>query len=174
MMKPWAPAARRTAVALVVIFLLAGTTFAAASSSPARNTVAPAEKAEANKTPEADETPEPNETPEAKDAPEAAPSADELASIVDKLRAAGITATASDISALAAKVGVGGAVRVLAFAHASGKTTDQILAMFDAGQGWGVIARDLNLSIGPGIGWIMGNGHGNGHGQGQNKIKARP
>jgi hypothetical protein len=178
-MNTWAPAARRSAIALAIVFLLAGTTFAAASSSPTSNPAAgaagqlndPTEAPEASDTPDPSETPEANEAPEAKDASEAAPSADELARIVDKLQAAGITATAGGISDLAAKVGVGGAIRVLAFAHASGKSTAQILTMFDAGNGWGVIARELKLSIGPGIGWIMGNGHGNGHGHGHDKTK---
>jgi hypothetical protein len=52
-------------------------------------------------------------------------------------------------------------VRVYAFAHASGKTPAEILAMFQGGMGWGEIDHQLNLSIGPGIGWIMGNGGGN-------------
>jgi len=65
-----------------------------------------------------------------------------------------------DRLALAAKVGVGGAVRTLAFAKASGKTPDQIVAMFEDGKGWGEIDHELGLSIGPGIGWIMRSGHG--------------
>jgi hypothetical protein len=60
---------------------------------------------------------------------------------------------------LAAKVGVGGAVRTLAFAQASGKTPAQIVAMKESGKGWGGIVHELGLSIGPGIGWIMSGGH---------------
>jgi hypothetical protein len=86
---------------------------------------------------------------------------------VDRLKEAGIPATATQVGDLAGKVGVGGAVRVLAFAQASGKTPAQILAMFQSGKGWGQIDHELNLSIGPGIGWIMGHGHG--HGQGHDK-----
>ena len=99
----------------------------------------------------------------AAEAPEVPPSADEVARIVGKLKDAGITATAAQVTDLAGKAGVGGAVRVFAFAQASGKTPAQILAMRQAGKGWGQIKHELNLSIGPGIGWIMGNGHGQGH-----------
>jgi len=88
------------------------------------------------------------------------PSASKVADIVGRLTAAGIPATAAQVQDLAGKVGVGGAVRVLAFAKASGKTPAAILALRQSGKGWGQIKHDLNLSIGPGIGWIMGNGHG--------------
>jgi hypothetical protein len=96
-------------------------------------------------------------SPEAKEAP----SAEKVKQILDRLGAAGITATADDFNALAQKYGVGGAVRVLAFAHAAGKTPADITAMFDGGKGWGQIRRELNLTISPGIGWIMGHGHDN-------------
>jgi hypothetical protein len=78
----------------------------------------------------------------------------------------------TDFKALAAKVGVGGAVRVLAFAKASGKSTAEILAMFQGGKGWGEIAHALGLH--PGIGWIMSGGHGKGqgHAAGADKTKA--
>lgn len=109
------------------------------------------------------ESPEASEAPEAAQAPEAPPSADEIARIVGRLNDAGINATAAQVTDLAGKVGVGGAVRVFAFAQASGKTPAQIMAMRQAGKGWGQIKHELNLSIGPGIGWIMGNGHGQGH-----------
>jgi len=134
------------------MLLVAGTALAMQGSSP---TGARSVLAEATEAPETES--------------EGAPSADELARIVDKLKAAGITATASDVSDLAAEVGVGGAVRVLAFANASGKTPAEILAMFQGGKGWGEIAHELNLSIGPGIGWIMGNGGSGGHGNGHDK-----
>jgi hypothetical protein len=86
------------------------------------------------------------------------PSAANLARVVEKLAAKGITTTTDQLAALAAKVGLGGAVRVLVFADASGKTPAQILAAFDSGKGWGVIAKELGLH--PGIGSIMGNGNG--------------
>lgn len=102
--------------------------------------------------------------------PETAPSAANVDRIIARLAAGGSTTTAHDFSALAAKVGIGGAVRILSFAKASGKTADEILAMFQAGKGWDQIARELELSVGPGIGWIMGKGHAaqaaHGHGHG--------
>jgi hypothetical protein len=97
------------------------------------------------------------------------PSAEKVQGILDRLSAVGIKATADEFNALAEKYGVGGAVRVLAFAHAAGKSTADITAMFDAGKGWGEIRRELGLTIGPGIGWIMGHGHG----QAKDKDKAK-
>jgi hypothetical protein len=152
-----------TLVALVAVLLLAGTALGLQSGLGNLGGISLSANG-ASKSPKAADA---SEAPEASDAPEAPegsggpPSADELARIVDKLKAAGITTTASDLSDLAAKVGVGGAVRVLAFAHARGKTPAEILAMFQSGKGWGEIDHELGLSVGPGIGWIMGNG-GNG------------
>ena len=79
------------------------------------------------------------------------------------------SATGPEFKALAAKVG--GAVRVAAFAKASGKSTADILAMFQGGKGWGEIAHTLGLH--PGIGWIMSGGHGKGqgHAAGADKTK---
>jgi len=113
-------------------------------------------------TPKASNAPEPDasESPEANEGSDAAPSAAEITDIVGKLKAAGITTTEAAFKALVAQVGVGGAVRTLAFAHASGKTPAQILAMRDGGLGWGRIRKQLNLGITPGIGWIMGGGQG--------------
>jgi hypothetical protein len=151
---------------------------ATTSTSPSESAVA---SAEASPVPAASEKPKESEPAEASEAPEASephespeaaeaqgtedgpPSADEIARIVGRLQDAGIPATAAQVGDLAGKVGVGGAVRVLAFAQASGKTPAQILAMFEGGKGWGQIDHELKLSIGPGIGWIMGNGHGKGH-----------
>lgn len=155
-----------TLVAIVAVLLLAGTALGlqsglvqlAGSPLSAHGAAKSSHGPDASEEPEGSEAPDASEAPEGPDASEGPPSADELARIVDKLKAAGITATASDVSDLAAKVGVGGAVRVLAFAHASGKTPAEILAMFESGKGWGEIDHELGLSIGPGIGWIMGNG----------------
>jgi len=104
-------------------------------------------------------SPDASETPDKAEAPEAPPTDAEIADFVGRLKAAGITTTAAEFKALAAKVGVGGAVRALAFAKASGKTPDQIVAMKESGRGWGRIVHELGLSIGPGIGWIMSGGH---------------
>ena len=72
---------------------------------------------------------------------------------------------------LAAKYGVGGAVRLEAWAKATGKTVAQLAAMRDGGMGWGAIAHQLekadsSLNLSPGIGWIMGHGHGHGNSNG--------
>ncbi len=120
---------------------------------------------------DADETPEP---PDVADASEASDASAEKADATDdaggsgvdhavsRLGAAGITTNAADFGAIAEEVGVGGAVRVFVFADASGKAPADIEAMFLAGTGWGEIARQLDLAIGPGIGSIMGNGAANG------------
>jgi hypothetical protein len=100
------------------------------------------------------------ETEDPGDSADGPPSAAKIADVVGRLTAAGIPATAAQVEELAGKAGLGGAVRVLAFAKASGKTPAEILAMFQSGKGWGQIDHELNLSIGPGIGWIMGHGHG--------------
>jgi hypothetical protein len=97
----------------------------------------------------------------------AAPSQKLLDRIVANLDAAGITTDAATIAALAETYGVGGAVRLIAWADATGMSTDDLPAMFDSGMGWGEIAQQLNTEddsrdLRPGIGWIMGNG-GNGH-----------
>ncbi len=176
--------ASRTGIAVLVILLAAGTALAATSASlasarhdrslPVQKTAEspePSESPEASESPEpsengdedesaeASESPEAPESPEAQESPGASPSAANLDRIVARLAAAGITATSDELSALAAKVGVGGAVRVLNFAKASGKTPDEIVAMFEGGMGWGQIVRELKLEIGPGIGSIMGKGH---------------
>src|SRR4029079_3805058 len=137
-------------------------------------TTAPAASTEPAES-ESPEASEPPESPEASKSPAAAtaedaddndgpPSAEQIADVVGRLKAAGIPATAIEVQVLSGKVGLGGAVRVLAFSQASGKTPGQILAMFTSGMGWGQIRHELNLSIGPGIGWIIGPGHGNGKG----------
>jgi len=156
-----------TLVAIVAVVLLAGTALAIQSGLPASSRAALAaqgasESPDGSEGPEATDAPEASEAPEAPEGSEGPPSAADIASIVDRLKAAGITASASELTDLATKVGVGGAVRVLAFAHASGKTPSEIVAMFESGKGWGQIKKELNLSIGPGIGWIMGHGGGGG------------
>jgi len=170
----------RVVAALAVLALAAGTALASgpspspgesASASPSGGLASAEASAALNpqslapsKAPEASEAPEASKAPEAAETPESPPSAAEAADIVGRLKTAGITTTAAAFQSLAAKVGVGGAVRALAFAKASGKTSAQILAMFQGGKGWGQIDHELGLSIGPGIGWIMGGGHGHGKG----------
>ena len=102
--------------------------------------------------------------------PEAPASPAELSHAVDRLGAQGITTTTGDLGALADKYGLGGAVRLMAWAKKTGKTVAELSAMRDAGKGWGQIAKDLGVS--PGIGWIMGNGHAGGHAGGSGKDTA--
>jgi hypothetical protein len=89
---------------------------------------------------------------------DAAPTAEQLDRLVGRLAEVGIATDADAIAALAADHGVGGAIRLLAWADASGMTTDQLAGMFADGMGWGQIAKEHDLH--PGIGWIMGNGGG--------------
>lgn len=161
----------RVIAAVAVLALAAGTALASSPSpSPGESAGASPSGGVASAAPLSTHASAPSKAPEASEAPEAAespgspPSAAEVADIVGRLKAAGITTTAAAFQSLAAKVGVGGAVRTLAFAQASGKTPAQILAMFQGGKGWGQIDHELGLSIGPGIGWIMGHGHGHGKG----------
>ncbi|HEX5579224.1 MAG TPA: hypothetical protein VFY43_06130 [Candidatus Limnocylindria bacterium] len=105
--------------------------------------------------------------------PEAPPSAEDLAHAVDRLQMAGIDA--GQLESLAAEYGLGGAVRLLAWAEATGMSVDQLRDLRDDGAGWGQMARDLGVS--PGIGSIMGQGanaaaeHGPANAPGQQKPK---
>ena len=108
--------------------------------------------------------------------PEAPPSAEDLAHAVDRLQAAGIQAGADQLEALAADYGLGGAVRLLAWADVTGKSVAELRALRDGGAGWGQMAKDLGVS--PGIGSIMGQGaeasgeHGPENAPGQQKPKS--
>ncbi|TMB57411.1 MAG: hypothetical protein E6J47_02520 [Chloroflexi bacterium] len=91
--------------------------------------------------------------------------------IVASLADQGISTDADAVRGLAEKYGVGGAVRVLVWADASGKDPSEIGDMFDSGMGWGEIAHklmeaDASLDLSPGIGKIMSNGHAHGGGAG--------
>ena len=119
----------------------------------------------------------PNDRSEAEDQG-APPSADEVARVVDRLADAGVDTDDDTVAALAADHGLGGAVRLLAWADASGLSVDEIAAMREGSgdegpMGWGRIARELNaanpdLHLRPGIGQIMGGGHGRDDAPGQN------
>ena len=94
---------------------------------------------------------------------DAPPTAEDLARVEERLLANGIPFDESVLNDLAARYGVGGAVRVLAWSQAADMDVAEITAMRDgtdteAGMGWGRIAKDLEVH--PGIGEIMGNGHG--------------
>jgi hypothetical protein len=107
--------------------------------------------------------------------PDAPPTADDLAHAVDRLAAAGIDSSANQLRQLAADYGLGGAVRLLAWADATGKSVAELRALRDSGAGWGQLAHDLGVS--PGIGSVMGQGsdeaaeHGPQNAPGQQKPK---
>ncbi|HET7521514.1 MAG TPA: hypothetical protein VFK61_08270 [Candidatus Limnocylindria bacterium] len=105
---------------------------------------------------------------------ESPPTGDELAHAADRLQAAGIDVDADDVAALAADYGMGGAVRLLAWAeqNADGMSLEDIQALRDGGAGWGQIAKDLGLS--PGIGNVMGNGGGHGRDDAPGQLKDKP
>ena len=104
--------------------------------------------------------------------PEAPPTADELARVVEKLDALGIDANADQLSTLAAEYGLGGAVRLLAWADATGMSVADLRARRDGGAGWGKLAHDLDMN--PGLGWIMGNGGGHGRENAPGQLKDKP
>jgi hypothetical protein len=147
--------ARRTRIAI----LLAGVLLLAAGSALATQVGRPSG----------------NPTLAASQEPAAPPSAEDLAHATDRLEAAGITATSSQVKTLAADYGLGGAIRLLAWAEATGKSVDELRSMRDAGAGWGQLASELGVS--PGIGSIMGEGagvageHGRDSAPGQQKPK---
>lgn len=156
----------RVIVAALALLLIAGGTAFATRSTTGEEHRAPA----ASHAPQSPEADDPSESPEAKDADPADGGAqltdDHAAALVDLLAAQGIDATADELKTLAETYGVGGAVRLEAWAKATGKTVDELAAMFDGGMGWGAIAKqleaeDASLDLSPGIGWIMGHGHGN-------------
>lgn len=164
--------ARVAIIAGAMVLLAAGSAFASMNprADDHRSPVAASHQPQPSEAAES-EQPEPSESPELKDeATGAAPSQAELDRLVKQLGTAGITTTNDALSALIAKYGVGGAVRVLAFADASGSAVADIEKMRDDGLGWGQIAQKLNadgsLNLNPGIGWIMSGGHGKGHAAG--------
>ena len=94
---------------------------------------------------------------------DAPPTAEDLARVEERILANGIPFDESVLNDLAARYGVGGAVRVLAWAQAADMDVAAITAKRDgtdteAGMGWGRIAKELEVH--PGLGEIMGNGHG--------------
>ena len=100
------------------------------------------------------------------------PTAEELAHAADRLDAKGIAVDDAVLSDLAARYGLGGAVRVLAWSDATAMEVEEIAAMRDGtdaepGMGWGQIAHELDVH--PGIGSIMGNGNGREDAPGQQK-----
>ncbi len=119
----------------------------------------------ATRAPEVDDAPA-QQTQDGEDAP---PTAEELAHAAERLRLSNVTVNDAELADLATRYGLGGAVRVLAWAAADAGdewTVATITALRDSGgtegtgMGWGRIAKDLGMH--PGIGSIMGNGGGHG------------
>ena len=118
----------------------------------------------------------------AQDGEDTPPTAEDLAHAADRLRAHDITVDDAVLSDLATRYGVGGAVRVTAWAADPNDeaTIESITAMRDgdgtegSGMGWGRIAKELGFH--PGIGSIMGNGggHGRDNAPGQQGRNAAP
>ena len=105
---------------------------------------------------------------------EAPPTADELQRAADRLQAQGIDANAARLGELAATYGMGGAIRLLAWADVTGMSVGDLRALFDGGAGWGKMAHDLELDVNPGLGWIMGNGGGHGRDNAPGQLKPKP
>jgi hypothetical protein len=97
---------------------------------------------------------------------DALPTADELAHAADRLTESGIPFTDDELADLAGRYGLGGAIRILAWAADPdvGMTAAAIADLRDGdgteAVGWGRLAKDLGVH--PGIGSIMGNGGGHG------------
>jgi len=167
--------------AVALLLLVAGTAFATGSNPgqdhrfPVAASHQPASPDEdANESEPAETEPsetEPADTGKADDpadpADASAPLTDEhAATLVDLLAAQGIDATADELKTLAATYGVGGAMRLEAWAAATGQSATDLASTYDdSGLGWGAFAKQLeagdnSLSLSPGLGWIMGHGHG--------------
>ncbi|HEX2281598.1 MAG TPA: hypothetical protein VHG52_07535 [Thermomicrobiales bacterium] len=106
--------------------------------------------------------------------------AEELAHAAERLRANGIAVDDAVLRDLGTRYGLGGAVRVIAWAANPDDdiTIDSIAAMRDGDgtegseMGWGRIAKHLGLH--PGIGSIMGNGAGHGRDSAPGQQENRP
>ncbi|MEO6579356.1 MAG: hypothetical protein ABIO99_10735 [Candidatus Limnocylindria bacterium] len=140
--------------ALVLLLVPAGSTLA--NRSPEQPTVA-APPASSH---------EPEAESEEADEVEEAPTAEDLANAAERLTANEIAFDDATLQDLAARYGLGGAVRVLAWADETGMSAAEITALRDGdettpGMGWGRIAKDLGTH--PGLGGIMGTGHDKDH-----------
>jgi len=102
----------------------------------------------------------------AQDGEDGQPSAEDLAHAGERLAANDLEVSDDLLAELAAEYGVGGAVRVVAWADGDDARMAEIRAMRDgdgtegSGMGWGQIAKELGVH--PGIGSIMGQGGGHG------------
>lgn len=165
----------RTLIAAVALVLLVAGAALAAPSDKALEHRSPVAASHANQPSDAqgEDGPEATEEDADEDDTEAAdeadgsgPSDEALQRIVDRLAEREIDADAGTLAELAAKYGVGGAVRILTWADATGMDAADVAALRDEGMGWGQLAKQLNaddedLHLAPGIGWVMG--HGKGH-----------
>lgn len=106
------------------------------------------------------------------DEAEEATDADAITRAIDRLDDHDIEVTdQAAFEELAAQYGLGGAVRLHAWADETGMAVDELAAMRDTGgtdggpMGWGRLAKDLRdqgFDVRPGIGSIMGGGRGPG------------
>jgi hypothetical protein len=137
-----------TIAAIAVLVIAVGSAFAVGQPTTPRSPLL------------ADESAEPQEQQD-----EAPPTEEDVAHAVERLQAKGFSTDAAALAALAAEHGVGGAVRLVAWADETGMSVDELVAMRADGMGWGQMARELDVH--PGLGSIMGNGGGNGNGLGR-------
>lgn len=160
----------RTFVAAITLLLLvAGVALAAPGTKGEENRSPVAASHQPSESPDA-ESPESQESDKVADDDElstdaAGPSEDALQRIVDRLANREIDVDTATLGELAAKYGVGGAVRILAWADATGKDPSEIAALRDEGVGWGKLAQQLHdeddsWTLSPGNGWVMGHGQG--------------
>lgn len=123
----------------------------------------------ATRAPQAAQRPAPlaNEGDEA----EGAPDVDALARAAERLAERGIEVEAAALGEYAERYGMGGAVRLHAWADATGMSVEDIAALRDGdgetSMGWGRLAKELGVHAG--IGWVMGNGRGDGDPPGQER-----
>ena len=135
-------------VALVLLVVAAGTVFA-------------------TRAPQADRQPTGNQQDGDEEAP---PDAEAIQHAIDRLGENEI-AVPEEFADLAGRYGLGGAVRLSAWASETGMSVDELAAMRDTGGtdggplGWGRLAKDLRdqgFDVRPGVGSIMGGGRGPG------------
>ena len=136
-------------VALVLLVVAAGTVFA-------------------TRAPQSDRLPAGNQQDGEEDA---APDASAIQHAIDRLDENEITVHEGVFTDLAGRYGLGGAVRLSAWASQTGLPVDELATMRDTGgtdggpMGWGRLAKDLReqgFDVRPGIGSIMGGGRGPG------------
>jgi hypothetical protein len=146
-------------IAAVLVVAVSGTVLATRQPAPLGGPAVPAASGE----------------DQAEDGP---PDASAVAHAADRLSSHGIDVDEAQLTDLAARYGVGGAVRLVVWADETGKTVDELVAMRDgdgspgSGMGWGQIAHELGVH--PGIGAVMGGGNGQGNGRGHDDGSEEP